>query len=238
MAEFEIKDWISIASIVASLVTAICTALFFSKKQSIINKFNRDLELHKAILAKDISRSSTTLEERINVMKEVLRNIAKLNCEVNQLQSYNHYDCKNNIEFSADEICDHKCDKNCIVHLWNHICKLEEDVCHFDEYLTSIMPLLSDSAELVLKSYVMLIMSMSRKAMEKGARINGNHKDNMLNAMSVFMEVSMDTLNDTYDKLVFMYRFMLNVPAEEYPAEKLAEVIQRNNSVVERILKL
>jgi len=115
---------------------------------------------------------------------------------------------------------------------------LEEDVCHFDEYLTSIMPLLSDSAELVLKSYVTLIMSMSRKAMEKGARINGNHKDNMLNAMSVFMEVSMNTLNDTYDKLVFMYRFMLNVPAEEYPAAKLAEVIQRNNSVVERILKL
>lgn len=27
MAEFEIKDWIAIASIVASLVTAICTAL-------------------------------------------------------------------------------------------------------------------------------------------------------------------------------------------------------------------
>ena len=48
----------------------------------------------------------------------------------------------------------------------------------------------------------------------------------------------MDTLKDTYNKLVFMYRFMLNVPAEEYPAEKLAEVIQRNNSVVERILKL
>jgi hypothetical protein len=48
----------------------------------------------------------------------------------------------------------------------------------------------------------------------------------------------MDTLNDTYDKLVFMYRFMLNVPAEEYPAAKLAEVIQKNNSIVERILKL
>ena len=27
MAEFEIKDWISIASIAASLVTVICTAL-------------------------------------------------------------------------------------------------------------------------------------------------------------------------------------------------------------------
>lgn len=238
MAEFEIKDWIAIASIVASLVTAICTALFFSKKQSIINKFDRDLELHKATLAKDISRSSTTLEERISVMKEVLRYIAKLNREINQLQSYNHYDCKNNVEFSADEICDHKCDKNCIVHLWNHICKLEEDICHFDEYLTSIMPLLSNSAELVLKSYVMLIMAMSRKAMEKGARINGNHKDNMLNAMSVFMEVSLDTLNNTYDKLVFMYRFMLNVPVEEYPTKELSELIHKNNSVVERILKL
>lgn len=29
MVELEIKDWISIASIVASLVTATCTALFF-----------------------------------------------------------------------------------------------------------------------------------------------------------------------------------------------------------------
>lgn len=238
MAEFEIKDWIAIASIVASLVTAICTALFFSKKQSIINKFDRDLELHKATLAKDISRSSTTLEERIEVMKEVLRYIAKLNREVNQLQSYNHYDCKNNIEFNADEICEHKCDKNCIVHLWNHICKLEEGICHFDEYLTSIMPLLSNSAELVLKSYVMLIMAMSRKAMEKGARIKGNHRDNMLNAMSVFLEVKMDTLEETYGKLVFMYRYMLNVPIEEYPTEELSELIHKNNSVVERILKL
>lgn len=211
---------------------------FFSKKQSIINKFDRDLELHKATLAKDISRSSTTLEERIGVMKEVLRYIAKLNRAVNQLQAYNHYDCKNNIEFSADEICDHKCDKNCIVHLWSHICKLEEDICRFDEYLTSIMPLLSDSAELVLKSYVMLIMSMSRKAMEKGAKINGNHKDNMLNAMSVFMEVKMDALEETYDKLVFMYRFMLNVPVEEYTTKELSELIHKNNSVVERILKL
>ena len=33
--ELEIKDWISIASIVASLVTATCTALFFYKRQSI-----------------------------------------------------------------------------------------------------------------------------------------------------------------------------------------------------------
>lgn len=32
MVELEIKDWISIASIVASLVTATCTALFFYKR--------------------------------------------------------------------------------------------------------------------------------------------------------------------------------------------------------------
>ena len=38
MVELEIKDWISIASIVASLVTATCTALFFYIFQSIINK--------------------------------------------------------------------------------------------------------------------------------------------------------------------------------------------------------
>ena len=77
MVELEVKDWISIASIVASLVTATCTALFFYKRQSIINKFNRDLESYKANLAKDISRNSTTLEERIIVMKEcfgLLRN--------------------------------------------------------------------------------------------------------------------------------------------------------------------
>ena len=60
MVELGIKDWISIASIVASLVTAICTALFFYKRQSIINEFNKDLESHKANLAKDISRTSSS----------------------------------------------------------------------------------------------------------------------------------------------------------------------------------
>jgi len=238
MVELEIKDWISIASIVASLVTATCTALFFYKRQSIINKFNRDLESHKANLAKGISRNNTTLEERISVMKEVLRFIATLNQEVNRLQSYNNYECKNNIKFSDDEICDHKCDKNCIVHLWDHICKLEEDIRKFDEYLTSVMPLLSYSAELVLNSYVMLVMAMSRKAIEKGTRTNFDHRTKMLNAMSVFTEVSMDTLKETYDKLVFMYRYMLDTPIEEYPTAKLSELINKNNSIVEQVLKL
>ena len=238
MVELEIKDWISIASIVASLVTATCTALFFYKRQSIINKFNRDLESHKANLAKGISRNNTTLEERISVMKEVLRFIATLNQEVNRLQSYNNYECKNNIKFSDDEICDHKCDKNCIVHLWDHICKLEEDIRKFDEYLTSVMPLLSYSAELVLNSHVMLVMAMSRKAIEKGTRTNFDHRTKMLNAMSVFTEVSMDTLKETYDKLVFMYRYMLDTPIEEYPTAKLSELINKNNSIVEQVLKL
>ena len=238
MVELEIKDWISIASIVASLVTATCTALFFYKRQSIINKFNRDLESHKANLAKGISRNNTTLEERISVMKEVLRFIATLNQEVNRLQSYNNYECKNNIKFSDDEICDHKCDKNCIVHLWDHICKLEEDIRKFDEYLTSVMPLLSYSAELVLNSYVMLVMAMSRKAIEKGTRTNFDHRTKMLNAMSVFTEVSMDTLKETYDKLVFMYRYMLDTPIEEYPTAKLSELINKNTSIVEQVLKL
>ncbi len=238
MVELEIKDWISIASIVASIVTATCTALFFYKRQSIINKFNRDLESHKANLAKGISRNNTTLEERISVMKEVLRFIATLNQEVNRLQSYNNYECKNNIKFSDDEICDHKCDKNCIVHLWDHICKLEEDIRKFDEYLTSVMPLLSYSAELVLNSYVMLVMAMSRKAIEKGTRTNFDHRTKMLNAMSVFTEVSMDTLKETYDKLVFMYRYMLDTPIEEYPTAKLSELINKNNSIVEQVLKL
>lgn len=238
MGELEVKDWISIASIVASLVTATCTALFFYKRQSIINKFNRDLESHKANLAKDISRNNTTLEERISVMKEVLRFIAKLNQEVNLLQSYSKYECKDNIEFSSKEKCSHKCDKNCIVHLWNHICKLEEDIRKFDEYLTSVMPLLSFSAELLMKSYVMLVMAMSKKAIEKGTRINCDHRTNMLNAMSVFTEVSMDTLKESYDKLVFMYRYMLDTPIEEYPTAKLSELINKNNSIVEQVLKL
>ena len=237
MVELEIKDWISIASIVASLVTATCTALFFYKRQSIVNKFNKDLESHKANLAKDISRNSTTLEERISVMKEVLRFIAKLNQEVNQLQSYNNYECKDNIEFSNKEKCSHKCDKKCIVHLWDHICNLEEDIRKFDEYLTSVMPLLSYSAELVLNSYVMLILAMSRKAIEKGTKPSDDHKGNMLNSMSVFGAVSMDTLKETYDKLVFMYRYMLDTPIEEYPTAKLSELINKNNSIVEQVLK-
>lgn len=100
IAELEVKDWISVAGIVASMVTATCTALFFYKRQSIINKFNKDIESHKATLAKDISRSSTTLEERIKVMKEVLRSIAKLNQDVNRLRSFNLYECKDNLTFS------------------------------------------------------------------------------------------------------------------------------------------
>lgn len=100
------------------------------------------------------------------------------------------------------------------------------------------MPLLSFSAELVLNSYVMLIIAMSRKAIEKGTRPNNSHKENMLNAMSVFGAVSMDTLKETYDKLVFMYRFMLDTPIEEYPTAKLSELINKNNSIVEQVLKL
>ena len=238
MVELDIKDWISIASIVASLVTAICTALFFYKRQSIINKFDRDLESHKANLAKDISRSSTTLEERIKVMKEVLTSIAKLNQNVNLLRSFNLYECKNNIDFSKKEICTHKCDKNCILHVWEHICKLDEDIRLFENEVTSIMPLLSYSAELILKSYIGLVSTMSRKAIEKGTNTHNRHKENMLAALSVFNEESLYAMIETYDKLVFMYRFMLDIPIEEYPIEKLSEVIKNNNVINEQVSKI
>lgn len=238
MLNLEIKDWISIVSIIASLITAICTALFFYKRQSIINKFNRDLETHKAQLSKDIARSATTLEERINVMKEVLRKIATINQQVNQLRSYNYYECKDNVDFSDNDISNHECDKKCIVHAWKHICKLNEEIHLFEEYLLSVMPLLSETAELILKSYVMLVMSMSKKAIEKGTDYRNDDKDKMLSAISVFAEISMDTLAETYDKLVFMYRLMLNVPIEEYPLKKLSEIIHKNNKIVEHVLKL
>lgn len=238
MLNLDITDWISIASIVASLVTAICTALFFYKRQSIINKFNQDLETHKAQLSKDIARSTTTLEERIGVMKEVLRKIATINQQVNQLRSYNSYECKDNVDFTDKDICNHECDKKCIVHAWEHICKLYNDIHLFEEFLISIMPLLSGTAELILKSYIMLIMSMSKKAIEKGTDYKKNEKEKMLSAISVFSEVSIDTLTETYDKIVFMYRIMLNVPIEEYPIEKLSEIIHKNNNIVEQILKL
>lgn len=238
MLNLDITDWISIASIVASLVTAICTALFFYKRQSIINKFNQDLETHKAQLSKDIARSTTTLEERIGVMKEVLRKIATINQQVNQLRSYNSYECKDNVDFSDKDICNHECDKKCIVHAWEHICKLYNDIHLFEEFLISIMPLLSETAELILKSYIMLIMSMSKKAIEKGTDYKKNEKEKMLSAISVFSEVSIDTLTETYDKIVFMYRIMLNVPIEEYPIEKLSKIIHKNNNIVEQVLKL
>ena len=237
MTELDVKDWISIASIVASLITATCTALFFYKRQSIISKFDRELESHKAKLAKDISRSSTTLEERIKVMKEILRSIAKLNQNVNRLRSFNYYDCKNNIEFSKKDLCNHKCDKNCIVHAWEQICKLDENIRLFDEYVTSVMPLLSESAELTLKSYIMLVTTMSRKAIEKGVNVQNTHKENMLAAISTFTEESLEAMKETYDKLVFMYRFMLDIPIEEYPTEKLSKVINKNNCIVEQILQ-
>ena len=238
MLNLDITDWISIASIGASLVTWICTALFFYKRQSIINKFNQDLETHKAQLSKDIARSTTTLEERISVMKEVLRRIAAINQQVNQLRSYNSYECKNNVDFSDKDICNHECDKKCIVHVWEHICKLYNDIYLFEEYLISIMPLLSETAELIINSYIMLIMSVSKKAIEKGTDYKKNEKVKMLSAISVFSEVSTDTLTETYDKIVFMYRIMLNVPIEEYPIKKLSKIIHKNNNIVEQILKL
>lgn len=238
LIEFDVKDWISIASIVASLVTATCTALFFYKRQSIINKFDRELESHKAKLAKDISRSSTTLEERIKVMKEVLRSIAKLNQDVNRLRSFNLYECKNNLDFNEGDICNHKCDKNCIVHAWDHIAKLDKDIHFFEEFVTSVMPLLSYSAELILKSYITLVGTMSHKAIEKGTTILNDHKENMLAAISVFNEDSLCAMIETYDKLVFMYRFMLDVPIEEFPIDKLSEVIKRNNCINEQVSKL
>lgn len=238
MLNLDITDWISIASIGASLVTWICTALFFYKRQSIINKFNQDLETHKAQLSKDIARSTTTLEERISVMKEVLRRIAAINQQVNQLRSYNSYECKNNVDFSDKDICNHECDKKCIVHVWEHICKLYNDIHLFEEYLISIIPLLSETAELIINSYIMLIMSVSKKAIEKGTDYKKNEKEKMLSAISVFSEVSTDTLTETYDKIVFMYRIMLNVPIEEYPIKKLSKIIHKNNNIVEQILKL
>lgn len=238
MIELEVKDWISIASIVASIVTATCTALFFYKRQSIINKFNKDLESHKATLAKDISRSSTTLEERIKVMKDVLRSISKLNQGVNRLRSFNLYECKDNLTFSKKEICSHECDKNCILHVWEFIRKLDEDIRSFEEYVTSVKPLLSYSAEVILKSYIVLVGSMSQKAIEKGTNTHKDHKENMLAAISVFNEDSLYGMIETYDKLVFMYRYMLDVPIEEYPIDKLSEDINRNKKLVEQIMKL
>lgn len=239
MSVLDIKDYISIASIVASIITAICTALFFYKRQSIINKFNKDLETHKANLTKNIAISTTTLEERIKVMKDVLKTIANLNKQIDQLRSYNNYECKNNVDFSDDDLCNHRCDEKCIVHVWEHICKLHEDIRLFEEFLTSVMPLISETAELILKSYIMLIMSMSHKAIEKGMDVSTNNKnEKMLSAISVFSEVDMDTLEETYSKVIFMYRLMLNVPMEEYPIEKVSEIIHKNNDVIENILKL
>jgi hypothetical protein len=171
-------------------------------------------------------------------MKEVLRSIARINQEVNRIRSYNNYECKNNVKFSDGEMCDHKCDKNCIVHIWDHICKLEDDIRKFEEYLTSVMPLLSFSAELVLKSYVKLIMAISSKAIEKGTVPNNNNNNNMLNAMSVFEVVSMGALIETHDKLVFMYRYMLDTPIVEYPREELSELINKNDSIVEQVMNL
>lgn len=209
MGELEFKDWISIAGIVASMVTATCTALFFYKRQSIINRFNKDLESHKATLAKDISRSSTTLEERIKVMKAVLRSIAKLNQDVNRLRSFNLYECKVNLTFSNKEICSHKCDKNCILHVWEFVRKLDEDIRSFEEYVSSIRPLLSYSAEVILKSYIVLVGTMCQKAIEKGTDIHNSHKENMLATISVFNEDVLYAMIETYDKLVFMYSLCL-----------------------------
>lgn len=238
MTKLEVKDWISIAGIAASVVTVACTALFFYKRQSIINKFNKDLESHKATLAKDISRSSTTLEERIKVMKEVLRSIAKLNQDVNRLRSFNLYECKDNLTFSNKEICSHKCDKNCVLHVWEYVCRLDEDIRSFEEYVTSVKPLLSYSAEIILKSYIVLVGSLSQKAIEKGTNTHNGHKEKMLGVLSVFKEDSLCAMIKTYDKLVFMYRYMLDVPIEEYPIDKLSEVINLNNNLVEQIVNL
>lgn len=79
---------------------------------------------------------------------------------------------------------------------------------------------------------------MSKKAIEKGTDYKKNEKEKMLSAISVFSEVSTDTLTETYDKIVFMYRIMLNVPIEEYPIEKLSKIIHKNNNIVEQVLKL
>lgn len=238
MIELDVKDWISIAGIVASMVTATCTVLFFYKRQSIINKFDKDLESHKATLAKDISRSSATLEERIIVMKEVLRSIAKLNQDVNRLRSFNLYECKEKLTFNNKEICSHQCDKNCILHVWDFVRKLDDDIRTFEEYAFSIRPLLSYSAEVILNSYILLVGTMSQKAIEKGMSHQNNHKSNMLAAISVFNEEGLSAMIKTYDKLVFAYRFMLDVPIEEYPIDKLSEEINRNNNLVEQIVKL
>ena len=59
----------------------------------------------------------------------------------------------------------------------------------------------------------------------------------MLAAISTFTDESLKTMKETYDKLVFMYRFMLDIPIEEYPMEKLSKVINKNNCIVEQILQ-
>lgn len=231
----DIKDWISIASIIASVIIAICTALFFKTRHSIINKFSKELESHKAKLAKDIARNSTTLEERIKVMKDVLSSIARLNNKINRLQSYNLYECKDTVNFDSEECISHKCDKDCIVHVWNHIEELSRKCREFEEYFYSVKPLLSYSAELVLHSYISIVIEIVNKAIKVGTNPEGSHKDKMLSCISVFAEIEMNDLLESYDSLVFMYRLMLDVPIQEYPADKMKVLLAKNTSLLEAI---
>ena len=83
----------------------------------------------------------------------------------------------------------------------------------------------------------MLVGSLSRKAIEKGMNHHNVHKENMLAAISVFNDDYLCAMIETYDKLVFMFRFMLDVPIEEYPIDKLSKVISLNNKHVEQIEK-
>ena len=85
-------------------------------------------------------------------------------------------------------------DLRCILHVWEYVRKLDEDIRSFEEYVTSIKPLLSYSAEVILKSYIVLVGSMSQKAIEKGTNSRKSHKENMLAAISVFNEL-FPTLN-------------------------------------------
>lgn len=235
--ELDIKDWISISSIVASVVIAICTALLFKTRHSIINKFSKELEAHKAKLATDIARNNTTLEERIKVMKDVLRSMAGINKKINRLQSYNLYECNFSVNFDNDDCASHKCDKDCIVHVWNHIEELNKECRDFEEYFYGIKPLLSYSAELVLQSYISIVVEIVNKAIQVGTNPKGSHKDRMLSSISVFAEIELMDLIENYDSIVFMYRMMLDVPIQEFPTNQMKTLLDKNVSLLESIRK-
>lgn len=78
---------------------------------------------------------TNVFSKQLEVFKEVCKQMNSVYNLFNKIKSFYSYDCRKNIDFSNEEICDGVCYENCIFHYWKFVIKFRDDVQKLKDYV-------------------------------------------------------------------------------------------------------